>query len=88
MIEWYAKRFPRRNAAVICLRPLSAEMFIGKKKEGRNGPSKLHLFQDYQPETVKRWRPFALLLERTLRPFLDFMRARKPCTFLRLRLLG
>lgn len=59
-----------------------------QKKEGRNGPSKLRLFQDNQPETVKRWRPFALLLERTLRPFFDFMRARKPCTFLRLRLLG
>lgn len=38
--------------------------------------------------TVNLWRPFARRRESTARPSLLFMRARNPCVFARLRLLG
>lgn len=40
----------------------------------------------YELETVSRLRPWARRRLNTLRPFLVFMRARKPCTFFRRRL--
>lgn len=38
--------------------------------------------------TAMRWRPLARRRARTLRPFFEAMRARKPCARTRLRLLG
>ena len=39
-------------------------------------------------QTVRRLRPLRRRRERTLRPFLVLIRSRKPCVFLRRRLLG
>jgi hypothetical protein len=42
----------------------------------------------HSDDTVRRFRPFARRRFRTRRPFLDFMRTRKPCVRRRRRLLG
>ena len=67
---------------------------LASRRRGRGTVGTKHVFVrdgaagNYEELTVRRLRPCARRRARILRPFAVFIRARKPCTFLRRRLWG
>ena len=68
--------------------PVDSSALRGDKLIVRLPDDRMERYRDHSSEELRRLRPLARRLERTLRPFFVFIRLRKPAVRARFTLLG